>query len=184
MNDGFRQRLVGAVVLICLGLILWPVIFTDGGGIEVDRSSRIPSAPSFEKYTLIEPQQPENVLPITRYHEQADLMQGPPPETRPAPPEPIKPNTIKPEPQLTKQGLPIYWALQVASFKQDQRAKKLKKALIGQGYKVLTRSVKTPLGQAIRVYVGPKIDRSVLKKQQVKIDAAFNVKSMIVRFTP
>ena len=77
----------------------------------------------------------------------------------------------------------MYWALQVASFRDSDKAKQLKAELIKQGYKVDTRKVQASSGQTIRVYVGPKLDKALLEKDQAKIDSSFKVKSMLVRFS-
>ena len=53
-----------------------------------------------------------------------------------------------------------------------------------RGYKVYTQAVSTAAGTALRVYVGPKLDRAVLQQAQGKIDKQFKLNSMIVRFAP
>ncbi len=64
MNEGFRQRLVGAVVLTCLALIAWPIVFSDVSNPVVDRRSQIPPMPVFEKFSIEQPARPKNIAPV------------------------------------------------------------------------------------------------------------------------
>lgn len=194
MQDGFRQRLVGALVLVCLSLILWPLLFSQEGVLTVDKKSQITAAPNFKKFTVDKPVKPVNMPPSRSY--EADKL---PLNVRvpakdvvsavPAPEEkPQKISVPKTEgsvkPRLNKEGLPVFWALQVASLSKKAKADELKKTLLAKGYKVETRSADSKSGRVIRVYVGPKLDKSLLLNVQKKIDQQFNVKSILVRFTP
>ena len=176
MNDGFKQRLVGAIVLGSLALILWPVVFTKTQGPAMDKRSQIPPPPSFEKYTIAEPVRPQNIDPVS---------------VEPEPEPPVKENKqavtaksppITDKPQLDKKGLPESWVLQVASFSKSDNAEELKNALKKKGYRAFTERIKTANGESVRVYVGPKFTKAALTKDKKVIDKAFKVKSMVVRF--
>lgn len=45
MNDILKQRLVGALVLIALGVVFWPVIFVQSERQPMDRDSQVPPMP-------------------------------------------------------------------------------------------------------------------------------------------
>jgi len=45
MKQALRQRLVGALVLLALGAILWPIIFDEGPQQTLSRESVIPPTP-------------------------------------------------------------------------------------------------------------------------------------------
>lgn len=176
MNDGFKQRLVGALVLICIAVILWPIIFSDPNQEILGRSSQIPDMPVFEKYSVAKPQRPDNIEPVI---------------IAPVEPEAVKPASTAdnrgaaPKPQQPGQdsrGLPKSWVLQVASFSQASNAEELKRALQKKGYKAFTRKVGTQQGSAIRVYIGPKLSKTAFNKSKPRIDKAFSVNSMVVRF--
>lgn len=200
MNEGLKQRIVGAVVLVCLGLILWPILFSESIGPAMDKESKIPPVPAFEKYQIAPAKQPENLKPIAQYQpmpeEKVNQVATSPKASvseskitesskKSQPPKQATKTVEKPASKTlhSEKGLPIYWALQVGSFRDASKAKRLKSELIKQGYKVDTRKVKTAGGDSIRVYVGPKLDKALLKKDQAKIDSAFKVKSMLVRFS-
>lgn len=52
MNDGLKQRIVGALVLLALGIIFIPVIFDKERIEPVDRVSQIPPEPQIERLPL------------------------------------------------------------------------------------------------------------------------------------
>lgn len=199
MNEGLKQRVVGAIVLVCLGLILWPVLFSESNGPALSRQSQIPPAPEFQKYQIVAAKQPANLKPVSDYTPQPEeALEQISKSASPSAEAAVKStsvnntqptSTIKPVPAATNetlhtdQGLPVYWALQVGSFRDKQKAESLKSKLIKQGYKVDTRTVRTSSGESVRVYVGPKLDKRLLKKDQAKIDSKFKVKSMLVRFS-
>ena len=197
MQDGFRQRLVGAVVLICLSLILWPLLFSNEGGISVSRTSQISPAPNFKKFTVAAPSKPVEMPEVKSYKaDEFTGVSGPPSQLDRVPSSETKlqeskkqksKNSVQVSPEkpaLNSDGLPVFWALQVASFSQKEKADSLKTSLLAKGYKVDMRHAKASTGDVIRVFIGPKVDRSSLVKIQKKVDKEFNVKSMLVRFTP
>ncbi|WP_096084525.1 SPOR domain-containing protein [Agaribacterium haliotis] len=54
MNDGLKQRIVGALVLMALGIIFVPVIFDKERIVPVDRTTQIPQAPDIHALPLPE----------------------------------------------------------------------------------------------------------------------------------
>jgi DedD protein len=172
MNDGFKQRLVGAVVLVSLGLILWPLIFSDAGGPAVDRRSQIPPRPDFEKFTVKEPVRPAGLKPVPTAQVSSEYA--------------ITAKLLSKEEgrKLDKQGLPISWTLQVGSFVQPKKANELKASLQKSGYKAYTHTYQSPEGQSTRVFIGPKFQRDTLLKIKTKVDKVHSVNSMVVRYVP
>ena len=202
MNESLKQRLVGAVVLVCFGLILWPVLFSESSDTAMSRQSQIPPAPEFEKYRAVPAKQPANLKPVSAYKpqpeqalEQIAKTAGPAAGSLSKPvlakvaSKPMLAKSDKPSlkvagaTELNEQGLPVYWALQVASFLDQEKAQRLRSELIKLGYKVDSRKIRTSSGESIRVYVGPKLDKALLIKEQAKIDSRFDVKSIVVRFS-
>lgn len=177
MNDGFRQRLVGAIVIGCVLLVLWPVLFSDATGPAVDRRTQIPPAPAFERFEVPTPQ-PAPALdpaptPATVVEEPAVVETQPVAEAAPVP-----------APSLDEKGLPVSWVLQVASFSSRQNADDLTQALQKKGYKAFNRQIRTGGQEATRVYVGPKISKAAALKEKANIDKAFKLDSMVVQYEP
>ena len=54
MNDVLKQRLVGALILVALGIVFWPIIFVDSGQRERAEDVRIPPRPQVQT-TPLEP---------------------------------------------------------------------------------------------------------------------------------
>ncbi len=199
MNDGFKQRLVGAIVLVCIGLILWPVIFTDPTEPKLDRSSQIPPMPEFDTYDVPEPTRPEDIAPASE--RTADSVPPPEPAADQAPAsqpqssasetepeaESESESASKSEPQgpgLDSRGLPRGWVLQVASFSQEDNAGALKQELQEMGYKAYTRTATTGQGGTVRVYIGPRMSEQAFAEDRPKIDKRFKVESIVVPYEP
>ena len=183
MNDGFKQRLVGAVVLLSLALILWPLVFSDADGIFMDRTSQIPPTPEFNKYTVSEPVRPEAIEEVITPKESPVIAEEP--VVSPAKPVKSKPVTAKPraaKPTLDSHNLPEAWVLQVASFTKDDNAQVLTQALIKQGHKAYTRSIQTQDGVSTRVYIGPRLQKDAFDALRPKINKAYGVTAMVVRY--
>jgi len=175
VNDSLKQRLLGAVVMSCIALILWPVIFSDVGSPVVDRRSQIPPIPGFEKYQVEQPVRPDNIEPavlLVASNESVAEVVSEPTETAAA------------KPLLDKRGLPRSWVIQVASFAKKSNAKELMLALQQRGLKAYTRVQGTAKGNSTRVFVGPKLTRAALDKDRIMIDREYSLTSMIVPFNP
>ncbi|QFU76189.1 hypothetical protein EY643_11250 [Halioglobus maricola] len=123
MNDVLKQRLVGALILVALGIVFWPIIFVDSGQGERRDEVRIPPQPqvdttpveppdmaglrpSAETERDLEPEPvsetefltlaPEAPLPTTVALPAPEAKPDPKPEPKPAPkPEPKSEETKK-----------------------------------------------------------------------------------------
>ena len=181
MNDGFKQRLIGGSLLLLAAVILIPIFFDGAGYKERHLESAIPPAPTEPVLVEIEPQNER--LPDTSM----------PAEPAPAVVVPAKPEALrqaiakqKPKidlandtPVLDQEGVPVAWSLQLASFKDEDNAKGLRRKLIKSGYKVYTRKN----GDLIKVFVGPDMQKARLTDLQDSIKQEFGLDGIIVRFT-
>lgn len=61
-----RQRLVGALVLLCGGVILWTLLFTGPAEYKVDRQSQIPPEPRVDPVLGISPERPGGIASADR----------------------------------------------------------------------------------------------------------------------
>ena len=212
MNNVLRQRLVGALVLLALGVIFWPIIFIEPGMEPVVLGSQIPEAPAIDYFELEKPKPSPNVAsvdtPIELVEEdnggigiakaveslveavtdsgsdqseekQADTAK----ENQSSPPTKTDKSALD-KPSLDKQGIPIAWVLQVASFSHRDKAEKLQEELIAMGYKADTQVIRVGSTRMVRVSVGPKLQKEGLLKAKNVIDKQFKVKSLIARYVP
>jgi DedD protein len=205
-----RQRLIGALVLLCGGVILWSLLFTGPAASKLDRHSQIPAAPQDEPLIAQQPQRPEGILSadtelippqaIPRIDDQAPpasttvaakkpseaIAQTPRTVDKPSPkpseqaPAPVAPS----KPGLDKQGLPLAWVVQVGVFGNADNAVALKKSLQGAGYKSFIDPVVRDGKRLHRVLVGPVLSEEKAISQQGAINKRFKVKSIVNRFEP
>ena len=181
VNDGFKQRLAGAAILILAAVILIPVLFDGAGYKERHLESSIPepvvvpqmveieteNQPLLDTTVAAEPaapvtvvEMPAEVAEVVARHEPAIGQRNDPPA-------------------LDKQGVPVAWSLQLASFKDEVNARGLRRKLVAAGYKVYTRKN----GDLIKVFVGPDMQKTRLSQLQNSIQKEFGLDGIIVRFT-
>ncbi len=200
MNDILKQRLVGALILVALGVVFWPIIFVEPPSTALDEIAHIPIRPSVDT-TAIEPPSKEGLRgspPLaSKKAELEELPQEPaaesaatgaPTVTAQAPAPSEKPRGTRSQapvkPTIDSDGVPIGWILQVASVSDPTKANALRLRLIDMGYKAYLKKVRRGDTVLLRVYVGPKFERAGLEAMQPKIDAEFKVKSMVRRYIP
>jgi len=189
VDDGLKQRLVGAVVLAALAVIFLPSLFDQDNRRRVSTTSKIPPVKSVGPATFKPPIREEDVSQAMSPEEMYQLVDEPE-VAKPEAKEKLKPAISKPaakpvpKPSLNQQGVPKAWVIQVASFKTEARAKVLRDKLIAQGYKAYIRSLKTSKGPVSRVLVGPKIDQREAQKVKTQLDRALKVDTLIKRFEP
>lgn len=207
MNDILKQRLVGALILVALGVVFWPIIFVTPGDIVGEEARRIPARPAVDttpmpapsKKGLRESRPLESRGELKREQQAIDSAQqstteGTPPEieevapktARVAPAKTVeKTRTEAPiKPAIDSEGVPVAWILQVASVSTSEKAEELRKRLLSLGYKAYVKKINRSGDSLIRVYIGPKFERAKLDKMRATIDQEFGVKSMVLRYIP
>ncbi len=193
-----KQRLVGALVLLSGGVVLWSVLFTGPAAYKVDRDTQIPPAPDLAEPDAITPQRPQNIPEVPK--QQAlpeppvpDLVVAaePPPQVteKPAPKEKAsvedKP-AEKSAPMLDENtGVANAWVVQVASFSSGANAENLKQRLQEKGYKAYVRAAPTASGAVLqRVFVGPELKEAKAQQIKAEIESTFKLKALIHKFEP
>jgi DedD protein len=206
MNDILKQRLVGALILVALGVVFWPIIFVEPGDSSGDERARIPPRPAVDPTPVVSPDMAGlRPSPEIEARAEAEPEPAPPPEEEVEPPKPSAPVAVTPEPApppvekkavprtrteapekptLDSDGLPVAWILQVASVSSADKADQLRQKLLAMGHKAYVKRVKRGDKSLYRVYIGPKFERVRLERIQAEIDTEFRVKSMIARYVP
>lgn len=190
MNDGLKQRLVGAVVLVALAVIFVPSLLREQQAEPVDTRTQIPERPEIEPLTFEVPQQPENIEPAPAPETmfvpddqnqpvRDDLELGPEVQEQAEQPRASEEN---PEPE-EEQGVQA-WVVQVASFSKLETANKLRNRLQEQSYKAYVRSVEIGSGMVSRVYIGPKLDRAEAESIKSAVDQSLRVDALVLKFQP
>lgn len=171
MSEGLAKRVAGTLVLGVIGLIVLPLLidFTDPN--KVDRTTKIPPAPSIEVVSLERAKRPETVTPKEAWIAGFNVHKSSPAATNDGD-----------DFGLTDKGLPQSWSVQVGSFTEEPKAKKLLKKLADKGYKAFIERALIAGENHYRVVVGPKIDWRRAKADSQTIDRVFKTKSIILRY--
>ncbi|MFT4822592.1 MAG: DedD protein [Halioglobus sp.] len=207
MNDILKQRLVGALILVALGVVFWPIIFVEPGDAALEELRRIPARPVVDTAPISAPDKKglresmplESRKEVQRQQEAIDSAQKAFPSVAQAAGEKPAVKTIQPKtskstkrtrteapikPAIDSEGVPIAWILQVASVSQAEKAEELRKRLLTLGYKAYVKKIQRSGDSLLRVYVGPKFERAKLDKMKAEIDREFGVRSMVLRYIP
>jgi len=196
----FRQRLVGTLVLVALGIVFWPLIFVTPETREpivlqpmsqrpaVDQTP-IPEPESFESSVAPQlpepPKNPPSVQEAADIQTQTDAEGGAldalsdsdsvaAPQPRVAPPSE--------NPLVDDQGLAIFYVLQVATVGSASRADELVEGLQARGYKAYSSRYVQVDDELFRVQIGPNAERAPLMRLKPEIDTVLKVDSQILRY--
>lgn len=197
LNDGFKQRIVGALVLAALAVIFLPSLFDREGARYINTTSQIPAAPDIQPIEIAEPQVVEGAGPVPEPEElfqpepveqsstaEAEESQDRPKES--APEENAEKEVAKTEdssPVLDAEGLPHAWVVQVASYGDAARAEKLRTRLMDEGYKSYTRAVTTSKGRFVRVFVGPKVSKADARAAKLELDQLLKAQTLVLKLS-
>ncbi len=213
MKEDLKQRLIGALILVALGVIFWPIIFVDPPEQTVQPMS-IPPRPSVDTSPVAQPsaeslrasaeRQVDGeaaaagdaalASPATEREDAAEAIAArPATDADPAPAKPAGDKGISVprtrleapvSPELDADGVPIAWILQVATMSSESKAEALRSALLAVDEKAYVKRVRRGDKSLYRVYVGPKFERARLESLKPRVDAEFKVESLIVRYLP
>lgn len=199
LDKVFKQRMIGALVLIALAVIFLPMLFSrqdEMRQVRVDPPAA-PQAPlvpevKVEPVPVPEPQ----VLPQEPVPSDEELAQPAAPSMPIAPaPAPAKPAVAakpaapavatapsRPDttPRVDPNGLPVSWSVQLASLSSRAGADNLQKSLRSQGFNAYVRSA----DGKNRVFVGPLVERAEAERLRDVINRQQKLKGFVVRFEP
>jgi len=196
----FRQRLVGTLVLVALGIVFWPLIFVTPETREpivlqpmsqrpaVDQTP-IPEPESFESSVAPKlPAPPKNSTPAQEAADiqtQTDAESGslaalPDSDSLAAPQPRVAPPSE--DPLVDDQGLAIFYVLQVATVGSASRADELVEGLQARGYKAYSSRYVQVDDELFRVQIGPNAERAPLVRLKPEIDTVLKVDSQILRY--
>jgi DedD protein len=195
-----KQRLVGALILLALAVVFWPIIFVPGADRPEDLRVVVPAAPPVDLTPLPEPDSAglrqgqaararnEPVPDVDLPEEEGSL------DVEPAPLPPREEILPVPElseardslsaPEMDEDGLPIAFSLQVATMANRERAEALRDELVKAGYKGYVKRLRRDDRTLYRVLVGPKYAREDLAPIKAAVDKNWQVESMIIRYLP
>ncbi|MFK7975759.1 MAG: SPOR domain-containing protein [Halioglobus sp.] len=199
MNETLKQRLVGALILVALGVVFWPIIFVQPAQQPQAQIESIPPRPSVSTVPLQAPdssglrgspdiaaaQTPEPVQPVQKdVKPQAEAEDDPAVKSpKPQPTTPVRREAPQPL-AIDGDGVPLAFILQVVTVSDSAKAEGIRARLERLGHKAYIKKVAGNGATLHRVYIGPKFERAKLEKLKPGIDETFGVSSMVVRYLP
>jgi DedD protein len=199
-----KQRLVGTLVLVALGIVFWPLIFAP------PESSReplvlgpMPDPPQIDRSAIAPPEDfrdsVEDSLPDTKVlsaEEQSladdiTLLDETAPEDHLdglaqlsgalESTERVVPSAT--EPLIDAEGLAQFWVLQVATVSSQDRAEGLVSGLRERQYKAFSSQFQKEGKTLYRIQIGPNVERQRLENIKPEVDRAIAVESQILRYS-
>lgn len=188
-----KHRLVGAAVLVGLGIIAWPVVFDTTPVREISQRSQIPAPPLMAPFEVAEPgpvalpPEPDSELARESIPDvPAEEPSAPVVAPAAAAPE-AKPAAAAPEvpaPVTDSRGLPEQWALQLGVFSTRANALELRERAEKAGFHALVQPVGKGSGVRYRVYVAPKLDRAAVTRLAPDVQRKLGIKGYVTRYYP
>ena len=207
LDSAYKQRMVGALVLVALAVIFLPMLFSrqDEQRQVVVEAPAAPQAPvvpqvQVEPVVVPEPQPVPTDEEVAAQEAPSMPVQSSVPVVKPAPapavaakpaapapaPKPVAPQPAAPgkpdvgQSRIDPNGLPVSWSIQLASLANRESADALQKKLRAQGYNAYIRSA----DGKNRVFVGPLIERAEADRLRDLLGRQQNLNGFVVRFQP
>ena len=206
LDKAYKQRMVGALVLVALAVIFLPMLFSREDEqrqvtVEAPAAPQAPAVPQVQVEPVVVPEPqtlPQEPVPSDDEIAQQEASSTPiapsAPAAKPAAPVPVaKPATAPTQPitaapgkpdttqsRVDANGLSVSWSVQLASLSSRAGAESLQKSLRSQGYNAYIRSV----DGKNRVFVGPLIERAEADRLRDLLSRQQNLKGFVLRFQP
>jgi len=210
LDKAYKQRMVGALVLVALAVIFLPMLFSRQDEqrqvtVEAPAAPQAPVVPQVQMETVAVPEPqtlPQEPVPTDEEVAEETAPAAPvapapaapimitkpvaPPAVAkpiPAPAQPITASSTKPDTTQSRvdaNGLSVSWSVQLASLSSRASAESLQKTLRSQGYNAYIRSA----DGKNRVFVGPLIERAEADRLRDLLGRQQNLKGFVVRFQP
>ena len=173
MDIKLKQRLIGAVILTALAIIVLPMVL-DGSAEDRARAiAPMPEPPAIKLTNLSVSQMDRKIAEMTQ--ESAERLPQPVEDARPPSPAPA-------QVELDDNRLPVSWSLQLASFRDQDNAVRLRQELRDFDYQTYVIKGSSSEGEVYRVFVGPMLQRSRLDTIASEIESRFKLKGQVVRY--
>lgn len=195
MNQQLKQRLVGATVLIVLGIIFLPMILDKPASVTTEPDiTNIELTPYKQKQSAQSKTSVQNIPPevIARYEEANNRPKAQTSETQEKKKPDQKPTKIPQEKEKitvadrgsekteAKNKGESRWAVQMGSFSSKENANRLVQRLKNQKFPAYYEDVVSAGKTIYRVRVGPFNSKAEIEKIKQKLDQKEKLKTLIV----
>ncbi|MFV1996485.1 MAG: SPOR domain-containing protein [Acidiferrobacterales bacterium] len=199
-----RHRILGAIVLVALGFILFSVVLNDKPQ-RFDPGEMTATAEPNTRVvvTTVPPQKVIAPLPVKKPVKTKAVTNPLAPKPRvkktaktkdSGRPTAVKPFAAKPTTSAktapVKKAVPVtkkvttvggkLWMVQVGTFSDPANARRLDKKLTSQQYRVVTKTVTLKGGRAVRVRVGPYTSRKSATTARDQIETKNGIKGVVL----
>lgn len=192
MEQAVKQRVVGAVVLVALGVIFIPILLEGPEDNAMPKFSAVPEAMVDLRAGQIRPTEQALALPeqtvTTVVIETPSKGPSAAPKAAP-PPVPPKPALVRKAPAPTPAAsdasqaapaTPHGWVVQLGSFGNESNALGLRDRMRKAGYASFVERVVLDTGTLYRVRVGPELKRERAEQLQRKIVQAQGIEGRVM----
>lgn len=174
MDEQTRYRVTGSLFLLALAIICLPMLFDGEGMASIELEPMEPPAAT-PKVTPM-----ENVAPSSDFIARVDELRG----QVDADGFLIESGTRFGEPVLSDPGDDATaWAVQVASFNEQDNARKFRTQLREQGYEAFISTAKTDAAIHNRVAVGPLLNQADAEELREELALNYEVDARIMAFS-
>ena len=165
MDKSLQQRLIGAILLVALGVIFIPVLL-DGSGFKSrnSRSIEMPPEPEFPPLSEIE------LEPVVPTHIKQKSASAPA----------SKPQSSRPKARTELKAPTNAFALQVSTVTVKDNAYALRDKLRKQGYSAYVETRTKDGKTSYRVRIGPELDMKRLEEMKVTLQKEQGLDGFIV----
>lgn len=185
ITTSFKQRIVGAIFILSLGVILIPVILDSPEEDPVVNYSEKPETPPLPQvneltkinyvFNGVQSTPPKEVEPAAPLSPQDPIP--PVAENKPSAHQVIQAPVPAPTPKASVAG---DWTIQLGAFSSTDNANVLLQRLSKEGFESYLQN--TPGKKLVRVFVGPGVEKEKAKAMLSKLDSQFGLKGIVVRY--
>jgi len=195
MDFLLKQRLVGAIVLVALGVIFIPVLLEGPDQTLVPEMESLPEPIDQQLHKPLDAFPAPNVIP--EEPQQSIVMADPEPEPEPASetrpeeaaapvqaveqPEPLSPPAVVEQKPL-KAGPLSSWVVQAGSFSSEQNALRLRDKLRDATFVTQVEKARVGGKSHYRVRVGPFLERADAEKSRKQLLDKFAIKGRVLSY--
>ena len=186
--DGFKQRIVGALIIVCLAVIFLPMLFDEPHQERKRQTLEIPPEPEVPDVAVDEPSEPavketvQGTVPAPNQGEEepeteaADIPMADGSSTEGQPEEPA----ASPEEQPDTSVLEGAYLVQLGSFGSAENAERLRDRAREAGMDAYIESFERDGETLTRVFAGPFIDRSAAEDAKAELDESFGLDTLVI----
>lgn len=194
MDPALKQRLVGATVLVALGVIFIPMLLERGSDdARLSVQMEIPPQPEIkfkdpqplDNKPISKPQPLKEAVQAAQAQKQAEQAKPkaptkkPPAKEKPVTAAKVKPKATAAKPKATSGK---QWIVQVGSFSRKVNAQVLSDKLKALGFSAFVESAKANTGPVYRVRIGPLANREAATKMVKQLDRKGGYKGIILSY--